>query len=309
MLDRSIEVIQLSRHFKEMIDITFNRLIGQDMFLILKIHYKILICFTHPTSMSLSYQTSHTKMKFVVYMSSLIIWMVDKKHHLCTGQIVLKINVWQRRNSKSAFKSGTRINQKNAEARKSPLNSQNPHLKESEPWQSVYYGLILLLPQWCYQHQTFTGIFVTKFSITWIWKMSWHVKNWTNAVVIKMSTTQNPPPTTPNHFHKHYNHSDFQTIGLRNVNLVPSYAEFNAEHDGTNFFHPTHHLHIKRIPNIHETPHETSVTRSSKPSNLRFVKSIDRRNTIEGTILCRIQRGIQWYQNCRPDSSSSYHYV
>ena len=36
------------------------------------------------------------------------------------------------------------------------------------------------------------------------------------------------------------------------------------------------------------------------------MKSIDRRNTIEDAILCRIQRGIQWYQNCLPDSSSSH---
>ena len=77
------------------------------------------------------------------------------------------------------------------------------------------------------------------------------------------------------------------------MKLVPSYAEFNAEHDAYKKFHPTHHLRFKRITNVHETPHETTITSSSKPSNHRFVKSIDRRNTIEDAILCRIQRGIQ----------------
>ena len=66
------------------------------------------------------------------------------------------------------------------------------------------------------------------------------------------STTQ--PPLK--HLHNHKNHSDFQTIRLREMNWVPSYAEFHAEHDGTKKIYPTHHLHFKRIPNVHETPHE-----------------------------------------------------
>ena len=79
------------------------------------------------------------------------------------------------------------------------------------------------------------------------------------------------------------------------MKLVPFNAEFNAEHDGTKILHPTHHLRITTFKKVHETPHETSVTRSSKSPNHRFIKSIDRRKTIKDAILCRIQRGIQWY--------------
>ena len=52
--------------------------------------------------------------------------------------------------------------------------------------------------------------------------------------------------------------------------LVPSYAEFNAEHDGTKIGRPTDHRHITTCKKVHDTPHETSVTRSSKTFKSSF---------------------------------------
>ena len=97
--------------------------------------------------------------------------MVDKKHHRCTGDIVLKINV--------AYVGTRRVRysyQPNADTREKRRLSQIDRRDHDNVFTTGHPSPPIMR---CYEHQIFTVIFVTKFSITWIWKMSWHVKNWT----------------------------------------------------------------------------------------------------------------------------------
>ena len=69
-----------------------------------------------------------------------LIMMVDKKHHHCTGDIVLKINV--------AY-VGTRRVRYSYQPKRMPMqekarSSHTISISRVEPWQSIYYWPILL---------------------------------------------------------------------------------------------------------------------------------------------------------------------
>ena len=171
------------------------RLIG-DMFWYLRCVYKIYlyVLLIQPLC---HYQTYHTQRWNLLSICHLYHNNdVDKKHHRCTGDIVLKINVGTTRTRYSYQPKECRSKKKTAST-----HIHNHNLKErnhdkvstTDQSSSSHNDVINTKPILAYSSQNLASRGHEN---------SLHTLKLTYAAVIKMST-QNPPQTTPNHLHNH----------------------------------------------------------------------------------------------------------
>ena len=147
--------------------------------------------------------------------------MVDKKHHLCTVDSVLEISVGTRR---------TRYSYQPKECRRKKKPAQLTQSHSNSPWQSLYYA-----------GQSFSFNKNDVISTRRIYLLaSCGCKNvLTHKKMVQCGRDRNVhhhPPTTKIH--------PQTSLYISSKCLVPSYAEFNAEHDTCKILHPTLNLRI-----------------------------------------------------------------